>query len=157
MNPRNIAVLAACVAVPLAVGLLSGLATASGVEDWYPGLRKPAFNPPNWVFGPMWTLLYVLMGISLYWIWTAPRGRARARALIVFAIQLALNCAWSFLFFAFHKIGIALVEIALIWCAVLLMIFVFRQVHKPAALLQVPYLLWVTFATVLNAALWRLN
>jgi translocator protein len=146
-----------CIAIPLVVGAISGLATATSIKTWYLGLDKPAFNPPNFIFGPVWTALYVLMGISLYLIWKSHRGNARTNALRIFGIQLVLNFAWSFIFFYYHQIFFALVEIVMIWIGVLLMIIVFRSVDKTAAYLQIPYLLWVSFASLLNASIWLLN
>lgn len=157
MKLKDLTTLLICIGLPLAVGAVSGIATASGLGEWYMGLEKPSFNPPNSVFGPVWTILYLLMGISLFLVWRAPAGEARRRALLIFAVQLALNFAWSFLFFHFRQVGAALVDIALIWVAVLLMILAFRKVRPVAGYLQIPYLLWVSFATALNAALWRLN
>ena len=157
MKPKDLVTLLFCVGLPLSVGAFSGIATASGIGEWYAGLDKPSFNPPNSVFGPVWTILYLLMGISLYLVWLAPAGEARRQALVIFAAQLVLNFAWSFLFFRFRQVGAALADIILIWIAVLLMILAFRRVRPVAGYLQVPYLLWVSFATALNAAIWRLN
>jgi len=149
--------LAACIAGVLLIGFLSGIATSSGMQGWYDTIVKPSFNPPSWVFGPAWTLLYILMGIGLYLILQTPRSDARTTALIIFGIQLTLNFAWSFLFFYFHRPGIALIEIITLWVFILLMIFRFQKLSPAAAYLQIPYLLWVSFASVLNAALWYLN
>lgn len=157
MKPRDLIALLLCLGLPLAVGAVSGVATASGIGGWYAGLEKPSFNPPNSVFGPVWTFLYLLMGISLFLVWRAPQGEARRRALLIFAAQLILNFAWSFLFFRFRQVGAALFDIVLLWVAVLAMILAFRKVRPSAAFLQVPYLAWVGFATALNAAIWRLN
>ncbi len=146
------------VALCLAVGIVAGLATAGGVRDWYPTIAKPAWTPPNALFGPVWTLLYALMGVSLYLIWRAGRGDRDNRAtLLLFAVQLALNAGWSFLFFSFQAPGPALVEIVLLWLAIAATITVARHLSRLAALLLVPYLLWVSFAFALNAAVWRLN
>lgn len=157
MRTRDIGAFMASIALPQAVGGLAGLATSEGVRDWYPALRKPSFQPPKWVFGPVWTALYFLMGCGLYLAWRAPRGPARSRALMAFAVQLALNGAWSFLFFAFRRTGWALIEIVLLWIAIAWMIVSLRKVSPAAAGLQVPYLAWVSYASALNAALWRLN
>jgi len=157
IKPSTIITFVVCLAIPLAVGSIAGIATADAIKSWYAGLAKPAFNPPGSLFGPVWTLLYILMGISLFLIWRAPRGMARTRALWVFAIQLALNFAWSFLFFSFHQIGWAFAEILLIWIAVLTMILLFARVNKTAALIQIPYILWVSFASVLNGTVWWIN
>ncbi len=157
MRSKDIGLFLASVALPEAVGGIAGIATASGVRDWYPALKKPAFNPPSWVFAPVWTLLYFLMGCGLYLALRAPRAPARSRALAAFGIQLALNGLWSFLFFAFRRTGWALAEIALLWVSILLMILALRKVSPAAAYAQIPYLAWVTFASALNAELWRLN
>lgn len=157
MKTRDIGAFLASVALPEAVGGLAGLATSSGVREWFPALRKPSFNPPSWVFAPVWTALYFLMGCGLYLLLRAPRGPERSRALAAFAVQLALNGAWSFLFFAFRRTGWALIEIGLLWVAILWMILAMRKARPAAAYLQIPYLAWVSFASVLNAAIWRLN
>jgi len=146
-----------CLLIPLAIGGISGFATAAGITDWYVTLNKPSFNPPNYLFAPVWTTLYTLMGISLFIIWRSPEGRNRNNALVIFAVQITLNFFWSFLFFKFNLPGVALAEIVLLWTSILMMIILFRRISKLAAFLQVPYLLWVSFATVLNAAIWYLN
>ncbi len=157
MRSKDLPLLALCLAIPLAIGAVAGYATNSEIGAWYAGLAKPSFNPPGWIFGPVWTTLYILMGIALFLIWKSPAGRDRTRALAVFWVQLALNFAWSFLFFSFHRIGFALVDILLLWAAVAAMIFAFAKIHRMAAISQIPYLLWVSFATVLNAAIGKLN
>jgi benzodiazapine receptor len=157
MKRVNIVGLITCLAIPLAIGTISGIATATSIKGWYAALDKPAFNPPNFIFGPVWTLLYILMGISLYIIWRSERTNERTNALRIFGIQLVLNFAWSFIFFYFHQVFIALLEIVMIWVGVLLMIIIFRKVSRTAAYLQIPYLMWVSFASLLNAAIWILN
>jgi len=146
-----------CLIIPLAIGGISGFATAAGITDWYVTLNKPSFNPPNYLFAPVWTTLYTLMGISLFIIWRSPTGRIRNNALVIFAVQISLNFFWSFLFFKFKLPGVALIEIVLLWTSILMMIIFFKRVSKLAAFLQVPYLLWVSFATILNTAIWILN
>lgn len=146
-----------CLLLPLAIGGISGYATASGITDWYVNLNKPSFNPPNYLFGPVWTFLYLLMGVSLFIVWRSPAGPDRTQALRIFVIQLTLNFLWSFLFFRFNLPGLALLEIIMIWISILTMILLFGRISKPAAYLQIPYLLWVSFATVLNGAIWYLN
>ncbi len=141
----------------LSVGSISGIATSSGIDSWFSNLNKPFFNPPNYVFGPVWTVLYILMGISFYMILQSPGNNLRQKALLVFWIQLFLNFLWSFLFFKFHLIGIAFAEIITIWISILVMIIVFNKINKTAALIQIPYLLWVSFASVLNGSIWYLN
>ncbi|MGE0637409.1 MAG: TspO/MBR family protein [Bacteroidia bacterium] len=149
--------LAACIGGVLLIGFTSGIATAGGMRGWYDALEKPFFNPPSWVFGPAWTTLYTLMGIGLYMILQTPKSDARTTALIIFGVQLALNFAWSFLFFYFHRPGIALMEILTLWTFILLMILQFHKLSPTTGLLQLPYLAWVSFATLLNASIWYLN
>ncbi|MBC7552671.1 MAG: tryptophan-rich sensory protein [Taibaiella sp.] len=146
-----------CIVLTLAVGGLSGIATVGGVKGWYTTLLKPAFNPPNYLFGPVWTLLYLLMGVSLYIILQEQATPAKKRALVIFGVQLSLNAFWSIIFFNFHEVGWALIEIISIWMSVLLMIITFYKINKTAGLLQLPYLAWVSFATILNAAIFYLN
>jgi tryptophan-rich sensory protein len=146
------------VALPLAVGGLSGYATARGVSTWYPTLVKPSFNPPAWVFGPVWTLLYIMMGIAAFLVWRRGLNADGVRiALAVFAIQLALNGLWSILFFGMHAPGWALAEIILLWMAIGTATLLFWRVVPAAGVLLLPYWAWVSFATVLNASLWWLN
>ncbi len=146
-----------CLLIPLAIGSISGIATAAGIKSWYLTLNKPFFNPPNYLFGPVWTLLYLLMGISIYLILQTPKTDMRKKAIIIFCVQLGLNFIWSFLFFKFQRVGIAFIEILLIWASILTMILTFYNLNKTAALLQIPYLLWVSFASILNGAIWWLN
>ncbi len=146
-----------CIIIPLSIGGISGVATATGINTWFSELNKPIYNPPNYLFGPVWTVLYILMGISLYLIIQTPKVYARKRAIIIFSIQLFLNFCWSFLFFKFHLLGIAFIEILMIWLSIITMIYLFKKINKAAAYLQVPYLLWVSFASVLNGAIWFLN
>jgi translocator protein len=146
-----------CISIPLVIGGLSGLATTGAIDSWYAMLNKPSFNPPNYLFGPVWTMLYVLMGISLFLVWKSSQGKSRNKAIVIFMIQMTLNFAWTFLFFYFHWLGFALIEILLLWITITLMILTFYRIDKTAALLQIPYLLWVTFASILNGAIWLLN
>jgi benzodiazapine receptor len=146
-----------CLALPLAVGGISGFATVTGIDSWYSAVNKPFFNPPNWIFAPVWTSLYAIMGIGLFLIWQSPVSKKRSNALIIFAIQLALNFVWSFLFFYFENPGLALIEILILWLSILVMILYFRKVRLLAGNLQIPYLIWVSFATCLNTAIWWLN
>jgi tryptophan-rich sensory protein len=145
--------LALCLGIPTLVGAASGFATSQSVNTWYATLKKPSFTPPNEVFAPVWTALYILMGISLYMIWRSPESPARNLALLAFGVQLALNFAWSFVFFYFRRITLALGEIILLWLGVLSMVILFYRVNEAAAILQIPYLLWVGFATILNGAI----
>jgi len=139
----------------VSVGALSAFGTAEGLASWYPTAIKPSFNPPNRIFGPVWTLLYIMMGVAIYLVWR--NAGIQKKSFILFFIQLALNFFWSFLFFYFHQIGLALIEIILLWCIILATILNFSKHSKMAAYLLVPYLLWVSFATVLTAAFYQLN
>lgn len=154
---KKIAIFILCISGPLLIGVIGGFATATSIDTWYATLNKPFFNPPNYLFGPVWTLLYLLMGISLYMILQSPVNEFRKKAIIIFSLQLFLNFWWSFLFFKFHLLGIAFVEIIIIWISIITMIYVFQKINKTAAYLQIPYLLWVSFASVLNGAIWFLN
>ena len=147
-----------CIVGTLAVGSLSGLATASSIETWYATLEKPSFNPPNWIFGPVWTLLYVLMGIAAGMVWNARHDQGQVRsALRLYIIQLALNATWSLVFFSLRSPAGAVVNIVLLLIAIVLCIRAFRVVRPRAASLLYPYLAWVSFATVLNASVAMLN
>ncbi|MDP2174404.1 MAG: TspO/MBR family protein [Bacteroidota bacterium] len=146
-----------CIAFTTLVGFASGMANVNAINSWYTQIQKPSFNPPNYLFGPVWTVLYILMGVSLYLIIQAPSNDAKKTAYWIFGIQLLLNALWSFIFFYFHQIGFAFIEIAILWIMIIAMIWVFYGINKTAALIQIPYLLWVTFASVLNFAIWRLN
>ena len=146
------------VAVPLVVGGLSGFATSGGVATWYPTLIKPSFNPPAWVFGPTWTLLYIMMGVAAYLVWREGSATPGVQAaLTLFVVQIALNGLWSVLFFGMQQPGWALVEILALWLAILATMVLFWRVVPLAGMLLLPYLAWVSFATVLNGALWWLN
>lgn len=147
-----------CVLVIPALGAVGGIVTSSNIAGWYEGLQKPAGTPPNWVFGPVWTLLYVLIGISLALIWDrAPSGPAKNRALVIFAAQMVLNLVWTPVFFGAHLVLAALVIIALLWIAILMTILAFRKLDRTAAWLLVPYLIWVSYASYLNAGILWLN
>ena len=147
------------VATCLGIGYLSGIATQSGVNTWFPTLVKPSFNPPAWVFAPVWSLLYIMMGVAAGMVWNRiDQDRANVKkALLFFAIQLALNALWSVLFFALHNPLLALIEIIILWLMIYETYLKFRKIDKLAGWLFIPYLLWVSFATVLNASLWWLN
>ena len=145
------------IALPLGVGAIAGMFTAQAVPEWFASLNRPWFSPPNWVFGPVWTFLYLLMGISFFLIWKQDANRNRKLAFVVYFVQLLLNFAWSFIFFYFKMIGLALVEIVLLWLTIVAMLVLFHRVKPAAAYLNVPYLLWVTFATILTAGYFWLN
>lgn len=153
---KKLVVFLLCIILPLLVGGISGIATVSGIKDWYVHLNKPFFNPPNYLFGPVWSLLYLLMGVSFYMILQS-KSVTKKKAILIFFIQLILNFWWSFLFFKFQLLGISMIEIILMWISILWMIIEFKKINKTAAYLQLPYLAWVTFASLLNASIWYLN
>lgn len=143
--------------VPLGLGSIAGIFTAQSVPEWYATLNRPSFNPPNWIFGPVWTMLYVLMGISLFMIWKQDMSKERNLAILVFMLQLLLNFGWSFIFFYFNMIGLALIDIILLWIFIVIMLVFFYKIKPIAAYINIPYLLWVSFATVLNGSYYILN
>lgn len=145
------------VGLGLAVGAVGAASTASGLRGWYQRLQKPPFNPPSWVFGPVWTTLYVLMGTSAWRLWRK-RERPEARALLgLWGGQLALNAAWSELFFRRRRPDAAMADLVALWGAIGTYAVQARKVDRTAAALFVPYVAWVTFAAVLNAEIWRRN
>lgn len=139
------------------IGSLGGIFTMSEIQGWYAGLQKPSFNPPNWLFGPVWSMLYLLMGISFYLIWKQPVSTIRNVGLILFVIQFSLNFFWSILFFNQHMIAAALLEMVFMWIFILLTMIWFAKLSPTASWLLLPYLAWVSFATILTAAIWKLN
>ncbi|UCC68600.1 MAG: tryptophan-rich sensory protein [Armatimonadota bacterium] len=154
---RSVIGLVVSVALCLGTGLIGSLFTARSVGDWYVSLSKPAWTPPSWVFGPVWSALYVVMGIAAWLVWRQAGSSARTVALVVFALQLALNAAWSAIFFGLRMPGWAFGEIVVLWAAILCAVIAFWRVNPVAAWLLLPYLAWVSFASVLNFAIWRMN
>jgi len=145
-------------AIPLLAGFIGSIFTASTVSTWYTALIKPGFNPPNWVFGPVWTLLYILMGFSLFLVWKQGLKKKYVKeGLIIFGIQIFLNVLWSIFFFGLQNPLLAFIEIIILWTAVLFMITYFYRVNKTAAYAQIPYILWVGFAALLNLSIVLLN
>ncbi len=139
-------------------GGVGALATRTSIDNWYATLKKPSFNPPSALFGPVWTALYALMGIALHVVSRRGSGSKSLRlAYSAFGAQLALNAGWSFLFFGRRSPLYAFVEIVLLWAAIVLTVIAFFRISKPAGLLLLPYLLWTTFAAALNFSIWRLN
>ena len=125
--------------------------------EWYATLKKPAWNPPGWIFGPVWSALYTMMAVAAWLVWKRGGFAAQRRPLALFLVQLALNAAWTPLFFGLHRPGLAFAEIVLLWLAIAATLVAFRHVSRPAAWLLAPYLAWVSFAALLNFTLWRLN
>lgn len=146
------------VLVCVSVGYLSGTVTRESITTWYPTLVKPVFNPPNWIFAPVWTLLYIMMGIAAGLVWISEfEQKTVKKALGFFAIQLGLNALWSYLFFGLHNPLLALIEIVLLWLMIFETYNQFKKIDKVAGFLMLPYLAWVSFATILNASIWWLN
>lgn len=144
-------------AICLLAGAIGAFATQSSVQTWYPTLEKPTFTPPGWLFGPVWTVLYLAMGVALYLIWQRRHRPYASGALRLFGLQLVLNAAWSVVFFGGQAIGGGLVVIGLLTFFLISTVLAFHRVHRPAAYWLVPYLAWVIFAAVLNAYIWVLN
>lgn len=139
-------------------GLIGSIFTAPAIDQWYQYLNKPFFNPPSWLFGPVWTILYLMMGVALYLIWQEKISWSKHKIVYLsFFTQLFLNALWSIIFFGWQQPGWAFLEILLMWAAIVTTIYYFYQHQKTAAYLLLPYLLWVTFASLLNFAIWRLN
>lgn len=145
------------IAVCLGAGGLGAIATTPEIEGWYASIKKPAWNPPNDVFGPVWTTLFVMMAIAAWLVWKPIGFKAAATPLMLFAIQLALNVAWSWIFFGLHHPGWAFAEIVILWLAIVATTAAFFRHSKIAGWLMVPYLAWVSFASVLNFTIWRMN
>jgi tryptophan-rich sensory protein len=148
-----------CVVVCLAVGYLSSITTQSSIKTWYPLIEKPVFNPPNWVFAPVWTMLFILMGIAAGRVWNQLETNKELvkKGLLFFAVQLALNALWSYLFFGLNNILLALVEIILLWLVIFETYLIFKKIDQKASYLLLPYLVWVGFATILTGSIYWLN
>jgi tryptophan-rich sensory protein len=157
MKANQILKLVTSLLLPLGIGGVAGMFTSEAIPGWYASLNQPSFNPPNWVFGPVWTTLYIIMGISLFLVWKLPASKQRNQAILIFMAQLLLNFCWSFFFFYFKMIGVALVDILALWIMIVFMLVRFYVIKPVAAYINIPYLLWVTFATALNLAYFFLN
>ena len=150
--------LAVCVGAVLLASSIGSFATVRALPVWYKGLAKPSFNPPGWLFGPAWTVLYLMMAIAAWLLWKQGIGAAGVKlALVVFLVQLVLNTLWSILFFGLRSPLAGFVDIVVLWLAILATIVLFFRVSAPAGVLLLPYIAWVTFAAALNAAILRLN
>jgi benzodiazapine receptor len=162
-DPQQPTRVASLVGLAISLGLcfgaagLGGLFTASSVGSWFQTLSKPSWNPPDAVFGPVWSALFVMMAVAAWLVWRRVGARAGRTSLMLFGLQLVLNVGWSALFFGLRRPDLALLEIALLWLAIAATAWSFRRHSGWAALLLLPYLAWVSFATGLNAAIWRLN
>lgn len=157
MNKSLIFKLIVSIILPLGLGAIAGIFTAQSVPEWYDTLYRPSFSPPNWIFGPVWTFLYILIGFSLFLIWKQEPSKERNIAILIFMIQLLLNFGWSFIFFYFNMIGLAFIEIILLWISIVIMLVLFHKIKPLASYVNIPYLLWVTFAAVLNGSYFFLN
>jgi tryptophan-rich sensory protein len=165
MHIHNYFKLAISIVAPLMAGAIGSVFTAPSIAGWYANLVKPALNPPSWIFGPVWTTLFVLMGIALFLVWkkhstviqSAQMLRIWKLGIILFVTQLILNTLWSILFFGLESPAWALVEIVILWFAILATIITFYKISKPTLWLLLPYILWVSFAGYLNYAIWSLN
>ena len=144
--------------VCLVAGFLGSIFTTPSITTWYASLTKPSFNPPNWLFAPVWTILFILMGISAFLVWQKGlKKKGVKKALVFFLAQLIFNVLWSFFFFKFHSPFLALLDIIFLWFLILLTMIKFFKINNTASLLLIPYLLWVSFASILNYAIYRLN
>ena len=158
MNRVKILKLIASILICQGVGSIGALFTSPAISTWYTTIQKPSFNPPNWIFAPVWTLLFLMMGISLYFVWSKGWEDKKIKiAVFIFSAQIALNIFWSLLFFGLQSPFYAFIEIIILWLAILLTIISFYKISKIAAYLLLPYILWVSFAAVLNFSILILN
>ena len=141
--------------VCLLIGMMGSFFTIKEIPGWYAGLNKPFFSPPNWLFGPVWTLLYIMMGVALYLVWK--KSKKNKKAMTIFAWQLGANFLWSMLFFGLHSPVLGLIDIVVLWVLIFRTIKSFYPISKISSYLLYPYLFWVSFASLLNAAIWWLN
>ncbi len=158
MKAKNVIKLVIAIGVSGLAGVIGSVFTVSAIPNWYAGLAKPALNPPSWVFGPVWTTLYVLMGIAAFLVWRNGWGQKEVKAALgLFGFQLFLNAIWPIIFFGFHSLFLAIIDIIALWLVIAWTIVVFYKISKSAAYLLVPYLFWVSFAAYLNYAILTLN
>lgn len=158
MEISKISKLILSVVACLSAGWIGSFFTAPSIIGWYSLINKPFFNPPNWVFAPVWTTLFILMGISLFLVWDKGLKKKKVKlGVSVFGLQLFFNVLWSIIFFGLHQILWAFAEIIILWSLILVTMIKFYKIEKKAAYLLVPYILWVSFATVLNFSIWLVN
>jgi translocator protein len=144
--------------IPLVIGSVGSIVTISQIPTWYSTLSKPSWAPPNWLFGPVWTTLYILMGIALFLVWREGLNRSDVRfAILIFAVQLVLNLLWSIVFFTYHSLFGSFILIMILWIAILANIIAFSIISRTAGLLLVPYIVWVSIASYLNYSVYLLN
>jgi tryptophan-rich sensory protein len=157
VNQKRWVPLALFLVLAFAAAGIGALATTTGIEGWYATLQKPSWNPPRALFGPVWTVLYVLMAVATWQAWNTGEGGQARRTVSLYSAQLTLNALWSVLFFGLHRPDMAFVEILILWAVLLVILFRYWRIKKAAAWLWMPYVLWVTFAAVLNGTIWSLN
>lgn len=158
INIKEIGRLAASIVIVFIAGAIGTVATLSQIPTWYATLAKPVWAPPNWLFGPVWTTLYVLIGIALFLVWREGTDRRDVRAALgIFAVQLVLNILWSVVFFSYHSLLGGFIVIFILWIAILANIIAFYIISKPAGLILIPYIVWVSIASYLNYTVYILN
>ncbi len=158
MKINNISKLIIAIVISELAGIIGSVFTVPSIAGWYAGIIKPSLNPPAWIFGPVWTTLFALMGIAAFLIWQKGLERRDVKiALGIFIGQLILNTLWSIIFFGLHNPGAAFIEIIFLWLSIITTIIAFAKISKPAAWFLVPYILWVSFAGYLNYSIWMLN
>jgi tryptophan-rich sensory protein len=157
MKIKNISTYIASIVICQMAGIIGSVFTASSVKSWYTTIEKSPLNPPSWAFAPVWTALFILMGVSLAMIWKSEKNALRSKALKVFSLQLILNTLWSIIFFGLKNPPLAFFEIIILWFSILFTILLFRKIKRIAACLLIPYILWVSFASYLNLSVALLN
>ncbi len=146
------------IAICQVIGIISGVATRESVTTWYQELTKPSFNPPNYIFAPVWIILYTLMGISLFLIWKDGLDKNNSKfAFYFFIFHLVINGLWSFVFFKWQSLMFSFFVITILWIIIIIIIYLFYKLNKLSSILLIPYLLWVSYASILNYYIWRLN
>ncbi len=154
---KHVSMLLVFIVICMGAAGLGAIATTPEIGGWYQTLNKPTWNPPSWIFAPVWTALYLMMAVAAWDVWRSADFAKTKFAMTIFAVQLILNIAWSWIFFRWHQIGWAMFEIVALWATILATIFVFLRFSRLSAALLIPYLAWVSFASVLNFWFWRLN
>jgi len=157
MTKNNLIKLFISIIICQMAGVIGSIFTTPKIGIWYVYLKKPFLSPPNWVFGPVWTLLFILMGVSLWFVWIDQNKKYKKKAIIFFIIQLVLNILWSFLFFGIESPLLAFLGIICLWLAILFTILEFYKIYKIASYLLIPYIVWVSFASYLNLFIWIIN
>jgi len=156
MKIKNPKLLISLIAINQIAGFVGSIFTTNSIPTWYASLNKPPFNPPNWIFGPVWITLYTLMGISIYLIFTS-KSKQKKSLIVLYFVHLAVNTTWSVVFFGLQDVLLALITISLLWGMIAILVFKFYKINENAAYLLIPYLTWVSFATILNYNIWLLN